>query len=74
MITFRVMDKKTRKEADVNDILESMAAKNELFPFGELRFFVGEDGRIMLTDYCGHYIILPEKRYYVLFYEREVQP
>ena len=70
MITFRVMDKKTRKEADVNDILESMAAKDELLPFGTLRFFVGEDGRIILTDYYGHCIILPKERYYIVFGEK----
>ena len=49
MITFRVMDKKTRKEADVNDILESKMAKNELFPFGKLRF------SLSLTDVIMNY-------------------
>lgn len=71
MITFRVMDKKTGKKADIDDILRCKWAK-EILPFASLFFYLGEDGKILLVDDCDNCITLPEGRFYAEI--EEVQP
>lgn len=67
-MTFRVIDKKTGKEADTYKIaLKEDWAKSLIYCDME-GWFIGEDGYLMLADECGHYAYPPDRdRFQVIF-------
>ena len=66
-MTFKVIDKKTGKEADTYEIaLKEDWAKSLMYCDME-GFFIGEDGYLMLADECGNYAYPPQDRFEVVF-------
>jgi hypothetical protein len=64
-MAFRVIDTKTKKEADTYKIaLKEEWAKGLIYCDME-GFFIGEDGTLILVDECGKFAYCPEGRFIV---------
>ena len=64
---FKVIDKKTGKEADPYEIaLHEEWAHNLMYCDME-GFFVGEEGDLILADECGNYEFVSKDRFEVVF-------
>ena len=68
---FKVIDKKTGKEADVYKIaLKEEWAKSLIYCDIE-GFAITEDGTLILVDECGHMVYCPDARFEIVFDEAE---
>lgn len=71
MMRFKVIDKKTGKEADVEEIaLHEDWAKGLVYCDIE-GFAITEDGELILADECGKFAYCPDDRFEVVFKENE---
>lgn len=71
MMRFKVIDKKTGKEADVEEIaLHEDWAKGLVYCDIE-GFAITEDGELILADECGKFAYCPNDRFEVVFKENE---
>jgi hypothetical protein len=64
-MTFQVIDRTTGKEV-ANEVLEKIAKENKLYPNDLDEIFVGEDGRLLLMDDCGHSTYLNNDRFLIV--------
>ena len=70
-MTFKVIDKKTGKEADTYEIALKEDWANRLIYCDIEGFYIGEDGYLMLADECGNYAYPPQDRFEVVFDEKD---
>ena len=74
MTMFKVIDKKTGKEADVEEIaLHEDWAKGLVYCDIE-GFAITEDGELILADECGKFAYCPVDRFEIQFDEPTVEP
>lgn len=72
-MTFRVIDKKTGKEADTYKIaLKEDWAKHLIYCDME-GFAIEEDGSLVLMDECGNVAYCPDDRFEIVFEKEEPQ-
>ena len=72
-MTFKVIDKKTGKEADTYKIaLKEDWAKHLIYCDME-GFAIEEDGSLVLMDECGNVVYCPADRFEIVFEEEEPQ-
>lgn len=72
-MTFKVIDKKTGKEADTYKIaLKEDWAKHLMYCDME-GFAIEEDGSLVLMDECGNVAYCPADRFEIVFEEEEPQ-
>lgn len=72
-MTFKVIDKKTGKEADTYKIaLKEDWAKHLIYCDIE-GFAIEEDGSLVLLDECGNVAYCPDDRFEIVFEEEEPQ-
>ena len=72
-MTFKVIDKKTGKEADTYKIaLKEDWAKHLIYCDME-GFAIEEDGSLVLMDECGNVAYCPADRFEIVFEEEEPQ-
>ena len=74
MTRFKIIDKKTGKEADVEDIaLHEDWAKDLVYCDIE-GFAITEDGELILADECGKFAYCPDGRFEIQFDAPTVEP
>lgn len=74
MTRFKIIDKKTGKEADVEDIaLHEDWAKGLVYCDIE-GFAITEDGELILADECGKFAYCPDDRFEIQFDAPTVEP
>ena len=66
---FKVIDKKTGKEADVEKIAFHETWARPLVYCDMEGFFIGEDGTLILADECGNMVYCPDDRFEIVFEE-----
>jgi hypothetical protein len=69
-VRFKVIDNKTRLEADANSIVNEEEWADSLCYCDIEGFAILEDGNIILLDECGNYEFCPEGRFSVVFEEK----
>ena len=70
---FRVIDNKTGKEADVDEIVNDEEWADSLIYCDIEGFAIMQDGNLILLDECGNYEYCPSERFKVVFYEERKQ-
>ena len=63
-MTFKIIDKRTGKEPS-NRVIHNIARKGGLLINDVDKFFIGEDGSVILMDDCGNCAYCDSKRFIV---------
>ena len=66
-MTFDVIDPKTGKYTDLEQIVRTEEWAQNLIPCDMEGFCINEDGNFLLMDECGNYAYCPEDRFQVDF-------
>lgn len=66
-MTFKVIDKKTGKEADTYEIALHEEWANNLIYCDIEGWFIGEEGELILADECGNFAYADRDRFMVEF-------
>lgn len=64
-MAFRVIDRKTGKEADPSEIARKESWAQNLIGSDMEEFFLGEYGALILADECGNYVFCDGERFEV---------
>lgn len=62
---FEVIDRKTRKEVDIADILKERWAKCLCYTDID-GFYLSPDGHLILADECGKFVFVPSEDRYLI--------
>ena len=63
--TFEVIDRKTKKEVDIADILKERWAKCLCYTDID-GFYLSPDGHLILADECGKFVFVPSEDRYLI--------
>ena len=64
-MSFQVLDTKTMKEVNLDD-LTALARNNNLMEFDLEGFALQEDGTLLLCDECGRFAYVPREEKYII--------
>lgn len=67
MVSFNVIDPKTREYPDLENIARTEGWARNLLPCDMEGFCINEDGNLLLMDECGNYAYCPPDRFQVDF-------
>ena len=69
MLTFKVIDNRTREEADISEIALTEDWTENLMYMDIKCFVLEEDGTLFLMDKCGNFAYCPPDRFTVVLTE-----
>ena len=70
---FKVIDKKTGKEANPKEIALNENWADMLVYTDMDGFYIGQDGTLILADTCGYFAYCPTGRFEIVFDEGETE-